>query len=149
MGATTYATDFYSWTLEQASLLQQKQFDKIDLENLIEELHIMSARERRELLSRLRVLLMHLLKWQHQPHYIGRRSWEKTIKGQRKEIGFHMEDNPGLKPELGKVIERAYGLALDDAEDETGLSRKTFPTECPWTFEQFMDADFWPETDAG
>lgn len=145
MSAVAYDEDFYSWTLEQAKLLEHRRFDEIDLEHLVEELHSMSARERRELLSRLRVLLMHLLTWQHQPHYIGRRSWERTIKTQRKEIGFHMEDNPGLKPELGKLIERAYDLALDDAEGETGLSRKQFPAECPWIYEQFMNADFWPE----
>jgi len=145
MGAIAYETDFYGWTLEQAKLLQAGDFDQLDREHLVEELQIMSARERRELLSRLRVLMMHLLKWQHQPHYIGRRSWEKTIKTQRKEIAFHMEDNPGLKPELEKIIGRAYDLALDDVEGETGLPRKVFPAECPWTYGQMLDAEFWPE----
>ncbi len=145
MGAVAYDEDFYSWTLQQADLLESHQFDKLDLEHLVEELHSMSARERRELLSRLRILLMHLLKWQYQPHYIGRRSWERTIRTQRKEIGFHMEDNPGLRPQLGVLIERAYDLALDDAEGETGLPRKTFPEKCPWDYVQFMAADFWPE----
>jgi len=143
--AVAYEQDFYGWTLEQAELLQGQEFDKIDREHLIEELRGMGARERRELVSRLRVLLMHLLKWQYQPQYIGRKSWERTIKTQRKEIGFHLEDNPGLRPELEKAVARAYDLALDDAEGETGLPRRLFPTECPWTFEQIGQVDFWPE----
>jgi hypothetical protein len=145
MGAVTYQTDFYSWTLEQAELLRSGHFDRLDREHLVEELQSMSARERRELLSRLRVLMMHLLKWQHQPHYVGRSSWEKTIRVQRKEIAYHMEDNPGLKPELEKIIGRAYDLALDDAESETGLPHKVFPAECPWSYGQMMDKAFWPE----
>lgn len=147
MGAADYEQDFYGWTLEQAILLQQKKFNQLDLEHLVEELQIMSAQERRELISRLRVLLMYLLKWKHQPYYIGRKSWERTIKTQRKEIIFHLEDNPGLSPELDKAIGRAYDLAIDDAEGETGLPRKVFPAECPWTFEQISNPDFWPESE--
>ena len=145
MGSVAYETDFYGWTVEQAKLLQAGYFDQLDCEHLIEELQSMGARERREFVSRLRILIMHLLKWQYQPHYIGRSSWEKSIKIQRKEITFHLEDNPGLKPLLGKMIERAYDLALDDAEGETGISRQRFPVECPWTYAQMMDQAFWPE----
>lgn len=145
MATAAYEQDFYSWALEQANLLKNGLFDQLDREHLVEELQSMGARERRELLSRLRVLMMHLLKWQYQPHYVGRSSWEKTIKIQRKEISYHMEDNPGLKAELDKIIGRAYDLALDDAEGETGLSREVFPAECPWRYEQMLDATFWPE----
>ena len=145
MGTILYEQDYYSWTQEQADLLQAKRFEHVDIEHLVKELQLMGARERRELLSRLRVLLMHLLKWQYQPHYIGRRSWEKTIKVQRKELGFHLEDNPSLKADIDKALNRAYDLALDDAEDETGLSRHTFPPENPWSFEQLMNVDYYPE----
>lgn len=145
MATVAYEQDFYGWTLEQTNLLKNGLFDQLDREHLVEELQSMSARERRELLSRLRVLMMHLLKWQHQPHYVGRSSWEKTIKTQRKEISYHMEDNPGLKPELEKIIGRAYDLALDDAEGETGLPRKVFPAECPWAYAKIMDVTFWPD----
>jgi hypothetical protein len=144
MGAVAYETDFYGWTLEQADLLQSGKFDKVDLGNLIEELHIMSARERRELINRLRVLMMHLLKWRYQPSYRGR-SWELTINNQRDELAIHLEDNPSLTPRIPEGIVKAYPLAKRDAERETGIPGKQFPIDCPWTFEQLMDADFWPE----
>lgn len=145
MGAVaSYEKDFYGWALEQAELLKEKHFDQIDLGNLIEELEIMSARERRELISRLRVLMMHLLKWSHQPSYRGR-SWELTIRNQRDELAIHLEDNPSLAPQIPTSITKAYQLAKRDAEKETGIPGKQFPAECPWTYEQLSDPEFWPE----
>lgn len=145
MGAAAYETDFYGWTLEQADLLQAGKFDKVDLGNLIEELHIMSARERRELINRLRVLMMHLLKWQYQPAYRGR-SWELTIRNQRDELAIHLEDNPSLAPRIPESMIKAYTLAKRDAEKEIGILEKQFPSDCPWRFEQLMDVNFWPES---
>lgn len=145
MTTQAYEQDFYSWTGEQAEHLRAGHFELLDTPHLIEELEAMGAREKRELRNRLRVLLMHLLKWQHQPEYIGRKSWFLTIKTQRKELGYHLSDNPGLKSTLPEAMERGYDLALDDAVAETGLSAVTFPQVCPWTFEQVIDPDFWPE----
>jgi hypothetical protein len=56
-----------------------------------------------------------------------------------------MKENPGLKSKLPDVIETAYGYAVSGAVRETGLAQETFPVQCPWTYEQFMDEDFWPE----
>ena len=36
-------------------------------------------------------------------------------------------------------------LARRDAVRETALPLATFPEDCPWTVEQMLDADFWPE----
>lgn len=144
MGAVAYDEDFYGWTLQQADLLERRQFDKIDLEHLVEELHSMSARERRELISRLRVLLMHLLKWQYQPNYPIKTSWQTTINNQRDDIGLLLEDSPSLAPKIPEALAKAYPMAVREAVQESGLSKSLFPGECPWTFEQVMDADFWP-----
>lgn len=145
MAQAAYETDFYGWTRDQATLLRNREFDKVDIDHLAEELNSMGARERRELVSRLRVLMMHLLKWEYQPAFRGA-SWERTIKIQRKEIIYHIEDNPSLKSSLEVAISRGYDLASDDAEGETGLPKKTFPQECPWTFEEMTDPEFWPGT---
>ena len=74
MGAVAYDQDLYSWSLEQAKLLRERKFDQIDLEHIIEEIEDMSKSEKRALESFLETLLMHLLKWQYQPFYIGKRS---------------------------------------------------------------------------
>lgn len=145
MGAVAYDEDLYSWSLEQARLLRERKFDQIDLEHIIEEIEDMSKSEKRALESFLETLLMHLLKWQYQPFYIGRRSWELTIIEQRKRLKKHMRENPGLKSKLEEAIFDAYDLAKSGAEKETGIPSATFPETCPWEYEQFVNPDFWPE----
>lgn len=139
----SYDKDLYTWSLEQANLLRQRKFDEIDLEHIIEEIEDMSKSERRALQSFLETLLMHLLKWQFQPAYQGR-SWKFTIIEQRKRIESHLEENPGLKSKLPELIKKAYGYAVTGAIRETGLSMKVFPKECPWSYQQFINPDFWP-----
>ena len=145
MGAVAYDEDLYSWSLEQARLLRERKFDQIDLEHIIEEIEDMSKSEKRALESFLETLLMHLLKWQYQPFYIGRRSWELTIIEQRKRLKKHMRENPGLKSKLEEAILDAYDLAKSGAEKETGIPSASFPETCPWEYEQFINPDFWPE----
>ena len=77
-----YEQDFYGWTQEQAALLRGGQLHALDIANLIEEIEAMGRSEKRELQSRLMVLLVHLLKWKYQPARRGR-SWQLTIEGQR------------------------------------------------------------------
>jgi hypothetical protein len=145
MGAATkYDSDYYGWTLEQADLIKNKRLDEIDFEHLVEELESMGASERRELLNRLRILLAHLLKWQYQPEYRGR-SWVNTIREQRRMIPVHLKQNPSLKGKLDEFMQDGYELGRGVAADETGLPEGTFPPVCPWTFEQAMNAEFWPD----
>lgn len=139
-----YEADFYAWANEQASLLRAGKLSVADIENIAEEIESMGKTEKRELESRLTVLLLHLLKWKFQPGLQGN-SWRLTIREQRRRTIRHLRDNPSLKARLGEVIEAAYGDALIEAERETGLPEATFPTECPWPFERIMDAGFWPE----
>lgn len=103
----------------------------------------MGRSEKRELVNRLTVLLLHLLKWRYQPGLRGN-SWRLTVEEQRRKLSRHLADNPSLKSKLDDTIADAYGDALIEAEKETGLTRATFPASCPWSFGQMMDADFWP-----
>ena len=144
MTTVAYDQDLYSWSLEQARLLRERKFDQIDLEHIVEEIEDMSKSEKRALQSFLETLLMHLLKWQYQPAFQGR-SWKFTIIEQRKRILGHMQENLGLKNKLPELVETAYGYALTGAVRETGFAPETFPASCPWAYERFMDADFWPD----
>ena len=63
----SYETDFYAWTIEQADLLHNQQWQHLDLENLIEEITSLGKQQRQELRNRLSILLAHLLKWEYQP----------------------------------------------------------------------------------
>ena len=144
MSTVTYEQDFYGWTVEQVALLQNKQFDQIDLEHIIEEIESMGKAERNQLRNRLTVLLMHLLKWQYEP---SRRctSWVQTIREQRRSIVWLMEDNPSLKASLSEQLTTAYRRAVDEAADETSLPLNLFPTDCPWLYAEFMDKEFFPD----
>jgi len=139
-----YDTDFYGWIQQQANTLRAGNFAALDLDNLLEEIESMGKSEKRELESRMELLLMHLLKWWFQPE---RRSasWEATIIEQRKRVAKHLRENPSLKNVLADTYEEAYDYAVLAAVKETDMDKTTFPAECPWTFEQAMDADFWPQ----
>src|SRR5690625_5034020 len=110
---STYETDFYRWTQETAELLKQHKFTEVDLAALIEEVEDMGKSEKRALKSRLTVLLLHLLKWQYQPTHRGR-SWQQTLRNQRRDILEELADNPSLKPLLPKIGERAYVKAIGE-----------------------------------
>jgi len=139
-----YEQDFYAWANEQAALLRSGQLTDADLENIAEEIESMGRSEKRELVNRLAVLLLHLLKWQFQPMLQGA-SWQLTIRNQRYDITDHLADNPSLKSSLAEIMERSYRRAIGEAGLETGLPVKTFPITCPWSYDQIMAPDFWPE----
>jgi len=141
-----YDTDFYAWAEQQARLLRAGQLSDADIEHIAEEIDSMGRSEKRELLSRLAVLLMHLLKWKSQPMLRGN-SWRATIKVQRREIQRHLADNPSLKAKLPDVLADAYGDATLLAARESGLPESRFPASLPWSFEQIMDGEFWPGGD--
>ncbi len=104
----------------------------------------MGRTEKRELVSRLRVLLLHLLKWRFQAEGRGP-SWEASIRIQRLEVKDHLADNPSLKAKLPEALEMAYERARIEASLETKLPIAKLPNAAPWSFEQMMDSDFWPE----
>lgn len=144
MSAQLHDKDFYSWTHQQAELLRQGRFSELDTEHLIEELDSMGARERRELETRLSILLQHLLKWRDQPE---RRSasWLRTIKIQRIDALRVLEDNPGLKPKLPEFLDSAYARARILATDETGMDEADFPEQPPFRIEEVLNVEFLPE----
>jgi len=139
-----YQKDFYSWTCEQAELLRAGQFNELDISNLVEEIETMGRSEKRELQSRLMVLLVHLLKWQYQPARRGR-SWILTIKGQRIHLEDVISDNPGLKPQLLSLLNNAYRLAIVEVSKQTMLEESIFPVKCPWTLDQIRDEGYFPD----
>jgi len=142
--ANLYETDFYGWIQNQVDAMRAGNLASLDLDHLIEEVESMGKSEKRELESRLEILLMHLLKWQFQPNFRGK-SWQMTIMEQRTRISYHLADNPSLTSRIPDTYERTYVLAVLDAVRETGMDKTVFPSKCPWTFEQVMDDSFWPE----
>ena len=139
-----YEKDFYSWTQEQAALLKDGRFSELDIDNLIEEVESMGRGEKRELESRLTVLLLHLLKWKYQEVRRGR-SWQLSIDEQRIKFEEILNENPGLKLALDEIIRDAYRLAVIQAARETKITKAVFPECCPWNLAQLIEDEFYPD----
>lgn len=144
MSAQLHDLDFYTWAHQQAELLRQGRFSELDTDHLIEELDSMGARERRELETRLSILLQHLLKWRYQPERRGN-GWLRTIKIQRMDAMRVLEDNPGLKAKLPELFDSAYTRARILATDETGMDETDFPEKPPFGIEDVMNMNYLPE----
>jgi Domain of unknown function DUF29 len=142
--AAVYDEDFFAWTQEQARLLRSGEFSQVDVENVAEELESMGRGDKREIDSRLEVLLMHLLKW-HLQVRLRSPGWAGTIREQRRSIEKLLRESPSLRPVVSQLIPEAYAEARDKAARETGLPETTFAAECPFTPEQILSADFLPE----
>lgn len=138
-----YEEDFHAWTRRTAELLRAGRFDEADIEHVAEEIEDMGRRDMRELNSRVRILLLHLLKWQCQPE---RRapSWLGTISAQRQEIEDLLQQSPSLRPRLESGLARNYERALARAAAETGLTVDRFPAACPYSIDRMLAEDFLP-----
>lgn len=141
--AEVYEEDFHRWLQANVESIRLGNVSEIDAEHIAEELEAMGKRERRELVSRLTVLLAHLLKWQYQPSHRSH-SWQNTLTVQRGELSDLLEDSPSLRAELEQYIDRAYARARLLAEDETGLQASAFPSDCPYALEAILDPAFLP-----
>lgn len=144
MISANYETDIVAWANEQAKLVRNKQFDLLDIEHIAEEIEDVGKSEQRELANRLTVLIAHLLKWHYQPERQGR-SWQITIKNQRKAIQLHLKQVPSLKAKLNDAewLEIIWGDAVYEASKETGLD--CFPESCPWSILDML-SDAWLPT---
>jgi hypothetical protein len=139
-----YEKDFYAWTSHNAELLRKGKFSQLDIKNVAEEIESMGKRDKRELLSRLALLIAHLLKWQFQSARRSK-SWLLAIKNQRLEIIDLLKESPSLKHEIELQFHHAYEKAILFASEETGIDENEFPDHCPFTLEQCLDNRFFPE----
>lgn len=139
--AGLYQRDMHAWTQQTAELLRQGRFHEVDVEHLVEELETMGRRDRQELISRLKILLARLLKWQCQPEHRSS-SWRGSILEQRLRIRDLLHDCPSLKPFLHEATLLAFADATSLASKETGLAIDQFPATKPFPLEQLLE-DAW------
>jgi Domain of unknown function DUF29 len=144
MGNVAYEQDVIRWSREQAQLLRAGQWSQLDIEHIADEIEDVGKSESREIASRMAVLLAHLLKWVLQPERRSR-SWESTIKTQRKLIRRRVKRMPSLKGELAdpEWHDEAWGDAVPLLNKETGLD--FVPASWFWSMEQVLDDEFWPD----
>lgn len=121
-----YERDETAWLEVMSALAASGRYEEIDYQHLSEYLADLAKRDRREVFSRLVVLVSHLLKWDHQPE-LRCGSWRGTIREQRRELRQLLESGT-LRNHAEAVLADAYAEARRQAADETELSLDVFPT---------------------
>lgn len=145
MSATNpkYEEDVYGWATHTAELLRSNKMDEVDFDSIIEEIESLGRSEKGQLINRLSLILSHLLKWQYQPAR-KTRSWDLTIKENRRRFKNILKDNPSLKSKLDEILDDAYYYAKLEAGKETSIDESTFPEVCPYSFEEITSDEFYP-----
>ncbi|GJD35819.1 DUF29 domain-containing protein [Methylobacterium aerolatum] len=143
---TAYGDDFYTWTQEQGARLRAGNLDGLDLENLAEEIESLGKSQFASLVSALRIVLLHMLKFDHQPERRSR-SWIVSIATHRDHAAEELEESPGLKNRLNEAIGKAYRRARLEAYGETGLPLDAFPEVCPYSLHEIMNRPFATDPD--
>jgi hypothetical protein len=106
-GAPTKRDDLYSWAVRQADLLRAGRLSEIDPVAIAEEIDDVGEEEYHRLESALRVVMLHLLKWDHQRDRRSRSS-ALSIREHRRRVLGQLRMSPGLKPQLDEALEAAY-----------------------------------------
>ena len=129
--APGYADDYAAWVGHQVALLKARRTDELDFENLIDEVESLASSVYREFVRAIRLVLLHMLKWDHQPAR-RTRSWQISIAVHRNDVGDLLTDNPSFKSKQDRAVAVAYRRARLEASGETDLPLKTFPENCPY-----------------
>ena len=143
-GADLYERDYFDWTVQQAQLLRRLRPKELDWENVAEEIESLGPSDKRKITANLAAVLLHLLKWRYQPDR-RKSGWKSSTIEHRRRLTELLDDSPSLRSFPGEVLSDEYGFARGRAVDETGWPESGFPETCPFTIEQVLDRDFWPE----
>jgi hypothetical protein len=133
-----YGEDLYGWVEQQVVLLRQGRLSEIDAGNIAEELSDVGGEQYDKLESSIRVVLLHLLKWDYQTERRSR-SWLLSIAEHRRRVARVLKKNPSLKASLDEAVDDAYDDARGDAARETNLPTDTFPRVCAYVWDEIMN----------
>jgi hypothetical protein len=144
-GRARYDRDLYGWATEQAELLRSGRIAEADAANIAEELDDVGSEQYDKLESALRLILLHLLKWDHQAERRSR-SWWATITVQRNQVRRILSKNPGLKPRVKAATADAYEDARIEAAAQTRLAPRKLPAHCPYSWDEIVGRPIdWPQ----
>jgi hypothetical protein len=140
--------DFAGWLVDQASALRERRTFSLDWDNLAEELEDKYAQLEKDLESDLRIVLEHLLKLQFEPsenEWKGRsRKWKVDTIEHRARIDTILKKSPKLRQRTAEFVTTQYPVAIRKVATQTGRRRASFPLIYPWSVNQILDPDFFP-----
>ncbi|MFB2835542.1 DUF29 domain-containing protein [Floridanema evergladense] len=140
-----YEQDFALWIEDVAAKLKARDFDNLDVDNLLEEIEALGKSQKRELKSRLQTLLAHILKRIYVDSPLDYNGWERTIREQRKELRLLFEQSPSLRNYYIEVFAGVWEAALSEVQQE--YKKTDFPEQ--WQFSSDADVllskKYWEE----
>jgi hypothetical protein len=145
MTTSLYEQDILLWVEDTVNRLKNRDFKNLDIDNLIEEVESLGISQKKELISRLMVLLEHLLKRIYVDLPYDYNGWERTIRNQRSEIDLLITQIPSLKSRWDDSFFIAWGIALKTVRKE--YRQVSFPDRWPYSqgVETILNEDFWED----
>jgi hypothetical protein len=137
-----YDTDYLEWLERTIEQLNQRQFNQLDCEHLIEELEALGRSEKSTVESLVIRVIEHLLLYQywHQERNYNRFHWQGEILAFRTQIELKLTTN--LKQHLESRLDYLYSKARKITELKSQLK---LPQTNPYTLEQILNDDWLPE----
>jgi len=156
-----YEKDFYLWVQENLRLLQEKKYDLVDWENLLEEIDGIGRSLYIAMLRQMREIMEGLYKWENFREHPEACDWVEEISKARRELEDLFEDSPSLKAiaQNKDTLQKAWKLSVRALASWLKLppnkalvvshfkgklpKEKDFPQECPYNFQQVMEYKPW------
>ena len=134
-----YEQDLYAWSKAQADLLRRRRFSALDLEHVVEEIEDVGGSLYREVRSRVRTIMEHLLKLEHSTATEPRAGWERTIRTQRADLAEDL--TPSLRPRVERGLARFYEASRTEAAASLRAhgepaAADALPPTSPYTLDQ-------------
>lgn len=130
--------DFSAWITSQVDALKSGRFDELDIDELADEVESLAKRDFRKLTGAIRVIILHMLKWDYQWEGRGA-SWRNSINEHRKRVWSELATSPSFRSRIAEAVELAYPLARLKAWDETGVFKLEHePESCPYSWDEIM-----------
>jgi len=142
-----YEADFNLWVAKTAKQLESKDFESLDLQNLIEEIWDLSRRDKKKVQSLLIRLFEHLLKVSYWKSELvnNKGHWLAEIRNFRQQINIELQDSPSLKPYILQVLDDCYQKGRAITADRSQIPLEIFPNQAIANLDQILDENWLPE----
>ena len=137
-----YEVDYLLWLDKNIKYLRDKNLNLIDYENLIEELEALGISQKHAVKSLLKQLLIHLLLYQYWTveHSSNTHHWRGEIINFRDELNDYFQSKILSNYALAE-LDKIYKISVQIAQAKSNLN---FPDQCPYTFAQILDQNWFP-----
>ena len=136
-----YEIDDSQWLQEMVELLKQRQFEHLDLENLIGELIDLGSEKKNAVVSLLEQVIRHflLLGYWTAERENNQAHWESEIVSFRTQLRRRLTTN--LRNHLAKELPSIYQDALIYVRTKTRF-KVNFPENCLYSLDQLLDINY-------